>query len=129
MTDSNPPSVQLADAIAVQLGQLRRHLALAPPHEAAQVLAHVLDYDTGLLGEVTDLVAADSRFAKDHSERGLLPPDVALALGRAANELDSVGVDLNEHTGTIERITAPTPPSNRPAAVPVPSAMVIRRHR
>ncbi|NNN33062.1 hypothetical protein HLK59_22400 [Streptomyces sp. S3(2020)] len=129
MTDSNHLSVQLADAIAVQFGQLRRHLALAPPHEAAHILARVLDYDTGLLSEVTELVAIGSRFAKDHSERGLLPPDVALALGRAAHELNSVGVDLNEHTGTIERLAAPTPPSSRPAAVPVASAMVIRRHR
>ncbi|WP_216588009.1 hypothetical protein [Streptomyces brasiliscabiei] len=129
MTDSNLPSVQLADAIAVQLGQLRRHLALAPPHEAAQILAHVLDYDTGLLGEVTELVSIGSRFARVNSERGVLPPEVWLALGRAANELNSVGVDLNEHTGTIKQVAAPTPPSSRPAAAPVASAMVIRRRR
>ncbi|MGW0995333.1 hypothetical protein ACWD5V_18910 [Streptomyces sp. NPDC002523] len=129
MTDSNLPSVQLANAITAQLGQLRRHLALAPPHEAAQILANVLDYDTGLLGEVTDLVSTGSRFAKVHSERGVLPPEVWLALGRAANELNSVGADLNEHTGTIKQVAAPTPPSSRPAAVPVASAMVIRRRR
>ncbi|MFE7889301.1 hypothetical protein [Streptomyces sp. NPDC057412] len=129
MTDSNLPSVQLADAITAQLGQLRRHLALAPPHEAAQILANVLDYDTGLLGEVTELVETGSRFAKVHSERGILPPEVWLALGRAANELNSVGADLNEHTGTIKQVAAPTPPSSRPAAVPVASAMVVRRRR
>ena len=129
MTDSNLPSVQLADAITAQLGQLRRHLALAPPHEAAQILANVLDYDTGLLGEVTELVSTGSRFAKVHSERGILPPEVWLALGRAANELNSVGADLDEHTGTIKQVAAPTPPSSRPAAVPVASAMVVRRRR
>lgn len=129
MTDSNLPSVQLAEAIAGQLGQLRRLLALAPPHEAAQILAGVLDYDTGILGEVTQLVEAASRFAKVHSERGVLPPEVWLALGRAANELDSVGGDLAEHTGTIKQVARPTTPSSRPAAAPVASAMVIRRRR
>ncbi|MFD3563532.1 hypothetical protein ACFWVU_28255 [Streptomyces sp. NPDC058686] len=129
MTDSNLPSVQLANAITAQLGQLRRHLALAPPHEAAQILANVLDYDTGLLGEVTELVGTGSRFAKVHSERGILPPEVWLALGRAANELNSVGADLNEHTGTIKQVAVPTPPSSKPATVPVASAMVLRRRR
>lgn len=129
MTDSNLPSVQLAEAVAGQLGQLRRLLALAPPHEAAQILAGVLDYDTGILGEVTQLVETGSRFAKVHSERGVLPPEVWLALGRAANELDSVGGDLSEHTGTIKQVGKPTAPSRRPTAAPVASAMVIRRRR
>ena len=129
MTDSNLPSIQLANAITAQLGQLRRHLALAPPHEAAQILANVLDYNTGLLGEVTELVGTGSRFVKVHSERGVLPPEVWLALGRAANELNSVGADLNEHTGTIKQVAAPTPPSSKPATVPVASAMVLRRRR
>lgn len=129
MTDSNLPSVQLAEAIARQLGQLRRLLALAPPHEAAQILAGVLDYDTGILGEVTQLVETGSRFAKAHSEHGVLPPEVWLALGRAANELDSVGGDLAEHTGTIKQVARPTAPSSRPTAAPVASAMVIRRRR
>ncbi|MFD9224869.1 hypothetical protein ACFWDI_33835 [Streptomyces sp. NPDC060064] len=133
MTDSNLPSVQLADSIAGQIGQLRRLFALAPPHEAAQILAGVLDYDTGILGEVTQLVETGSRFAKVHSEHGVLPPEVWLALGRAANELDSVGVDLNEHTGTIKQVARPSAPSSRPAGAPaavsVASAMVIRRRR
>ncbi|MET9185144.1 hypothetical protein ABZX63_07770 [Streptomyces tendae] len=129
MTDSNLPSIRLAGAITAQLGQLRRHLAQAPPHEAAQILATVLDYDTGLLGEVTHLVETGSRFARDHSERGVLPPEVWLALGRAANELNDVGADLNEHTGTIKQVAAPTAPSSRPATVPVASAMLLRRRR
>ncbi|MFD9841052.1 hypothetical protein [[Kitasatospora] papulosa] len=129
MTDSNLPSVQLAEAIAGQLGQLRRLLALAPPHEAAQTLAGVLDYDTGILGEVTQLVETGSRFAKVHSEHGVLPPEVWLALGRAANELDSVGDDLAEHTGTIKQVAKPTAPSSRPTSAPVASTMVVRRRR
>ncbi|MFE7272436.1 hypothetical protein [Streptomyces sp. NPDC057623] len=129
MPDSNLPSIQLANAITAQIGQLRRHLALAPPGEAAQILANVLDYDTGLLGEVTELVSAGSRFAKVHSERGILPPEVWLALGRAANELDSVGVDLTEHTGAIKQVAAPALSSSGPTAAPVASAMVVRRRR
>lgn len=129
MTDSNLPSIQLADAITAQLGQLRRHLALAPPREAAQILANVLDYDTGLLGEVSELVSTGSRFAKVNSERGVLPPEVWLALGRAANELNSVGVDLTEHTGAIQKVAAPAVASSSPTAAPVASAMVVRRRR
>ncbi|MFF2508697.1 hypothetical protein ACFVTY_35830 [Streptomyces sp. NPDC058067] len=129
MTNSNLPSIQLADAITAQLAQLRRHLALAPPREAAQILANVLDYGTGLLGEVTELVSTGSRFAKVNSERGVLPPEVWLALGRAANELNTVGVDLTEHTGAIQKVAAPAVESSRPTAAPVASAMVVRRRR
>ncbi|WP_420036019.1 hypothetical protein ACN2WE_30785 [Streptomyces sp. cg28] len=129
MTDSHLPSIRLAGTITAQLGQLRRHLAQAPPHEAAQILATVLDYDTGLLGEVTKLVETGSRFTRDHSERGVLPPEVWLALGRAANELNDVGADLSEHTGTIKQVAAPTAPSTSPATMPVASAMVLRRRR
>lgn len=129
MTDTNLPSVQLAASIAHQVGQLRRHLALAPPHEAAQILAGVLDYDTGILAEVTQLVETGSRFAKVHSERGTLPPEVWLDMGRAANELNSVGAGLNEHTGTIKQVAQPAVPSSRPASAPVASAMVMRRRR
>jgi hypothetical protein len=129
MPDPNLSSVQLADSIGRQLGQLTRLLALAPPAEAAQILASVLDYDTGILGKVTDLVEAGSRFAKNHSERGVLPPEVWLALGRAANELGSVGQDLYEHTGTIKQVAASSAPSISPATPPVASAMVIRRRR
>ncbi|MFF4361546.1 hypothetical protein [Streptomyces sp. NPDC001604] len=129
MTNPTPTSVQLANHIAHQLGQLRRLLALAPPHEAAQILGNVLDYDTGILGEVTGLVETGSRFAKTHSEHGILPPEVWLALGRAANELGSVGVDLHEHTGAIKQIAMPTAPSTGPAGRPSTSAMVVRRHR
>ncbi|MFJ9085758.1 hypothetical protein ACIRL3_25385 [Streptomyces sp. NPDC102384] len=129
MTDTISSSVQLVDAIAAQLHQLRRHLALAPPREAAQILAHVLDYDTGLLGEVTELVETGSRFAKVNSERGVLPPEVWLALGRAANELHSVGIDLTEHTGAIQKVAAPAVESSSPTAAPIASAMIIRRRR
>ncbi|MFD9327808.1 hypothetical protein [Streptomyces sp. NPDC060065] len=129
---TNPPpltSVRLADDIARQLSQLTQLLATSPPHEAAQILGKVLDYDEGLLGRVTDLVATGSRFAQDHSQRGILHPEVWLALGRAANEFDSVGEDLNEHTGTIKQLATPATLSTSPTARPAGSAMVVRRHR
>ncbi|MFG3154024.1 hypothetical protein ACGF7W_18510 [Streptomyces sp. NPDC048219] len=129
MTNPPLPSIELAESITAQLGQLRRHLAAAPPHEAAQLLAHVLDYDTGLLGEVTGLVETGSRFARVNSERGLLPPEVWLALGRASNELNSVGTDLHEYTGAIQKVAAPAVTSARPHAAPAASAMVMRRRR
>ncbi|MEU8784824.1 hypothetical protein [Streptomyces sp. NPDC048637] len=129
MPDPTLPSVQLANAITSQLDQLRRLLALAPPHEAAHILASALDYDTGILGKVTEFMDTGSRFAKIHSEHGVLPPEVWLALGRAAHELNSVGVDLHEHTDTIKQVAKPSAPSSSPAMPPAASAMVIRRRR
>ncbi|MEV5878073.1 hypothetical protein AB0L75_28370 [Streptomyces sp. NPDC052101] len=129
MSDPSPYSVQLAASVARQIDQLTRHLAQSPPREAAQILGAVLDYDEGILGRVTDLVGAGSRFAQDHSQRGILPPEVWLALGRAANELDSVGVDLAEHTDAIQQLTGPPTPTSSPTPKPVASAMVVRRRR
>ncbi|MEU6353068.1 hypothetical protein ABZ896_27695 [Streptomyces sp. NPDC047072] len=128
---NTPPfySVRLADDIASQLALLTQLLDHAPPQEAAQILGKVLDYEEGLLGRVTELVATGSRFAQDHSQRGILHPEVWLALGRAANELGSVGEDLNEHTGTIKQLATPATPSTNPSARPAGSAMVVRRHR
>ncbi|WP_406439136.1 hypothetical protein OHB14_51410 [Streptomyces sp. NBC_01613] len=127
---TNPPlPVRLADDITHQLSQLTQLLAQAPAHEATQILGKILDYDEGLLGGVTALVATGSRFAQDHSQRGILHPEVWLALGRAANELSSVGEDLNEHTGTIKQLATPAAPATSPAARPTGSAMVVRRHR
>ncbi|MFE4017970.1 hypothetical protein ACFXPZ_11235 [Streptomyces sp. NPDC059101] len=127
MPDPTPSSVRLADDIARQLSLLTQRLSQAPPREAAQILGKVLDYDDGVLGRVTELVATGSRFAQDRSQRGLLGPEVWLALGRAANELDSVGADLDEHTGTIKQLAKPSPAAGSPAPKPVASAMVVRR--
>ncbi|MFE9407440.1 hypothetical protein ACFYN0_01350 [Streptomyces sp. NPDC006704] len=130
MTGPNPSPIQLADDIARQLSQLTQHLSQSPPHEAAQILGKVLDYDEGILGRVTALVATGSHFAQDRSQRGTLPPEVWLALGRAANELDNVGADLDEHTDTIRQLATPSPPpASRAAAKTMATAMVVRRRR
>ncbi|AJT62532.1 hypothetical protein T261_0843 [Streptomyces lydicus] len=129
MTDPTPSSVRLADDIARQLSELTQHLAHSPPREAAQILGKVLDYDEGILGRVTELVATGSRFAQDRSQRGILRPEVWLALGRAANELNSVGADLAEHADTIKQLAKSSAPASSPAQKPVASAMVVRRRR
>ncbi|MEU9411681.1 hypothetical protein AB0E08_39120 [Streptomyces sp. NPDC048281] len=127
MTHPVPYPAQLADAIARQLGQLADHLAQLPPPQAAQVIARVLDPDNGILGGVTHLVATGSMFAKDQAERGTLPAEVWLALGRASNELSDITLDLDDHQDTLQRVGAQ--PATTAAKPPAPAPLVVRRHR
>ncbi|MBT2509193.1 hypothetical protein J7I98_25580 [Streptomyces sp. ISL-98] len=127
MSHPTPYPVRLADEITRQLRQLAEHLTQLPPHHATQVIARVLDPDDGLLGGVTHLVATGSAFAKDQAERGTLPPEVWLALGRASNELDAIGGDLDEHRATLGRVAAQ--PATTSAKPPAPAPLVVRRHR
>ncbi|KUM99913.1 hypothetical protein AQI95_35955 [Streptomyces yokosukanensis] len=129
MPHPTPNPARLAEDIGRQIGQLAHLLAQAPPHQAAQLLGAVLDAETGVLTQVTELIGTGSRFAKDHSERGLLPPEVWLALGRAANDLERVGTDLDEHTDTIRSHAHRPRPAGSPAPQPVASALVVRRRR
>lgn len=122
-----PTSVRLADAITRQLGQLTEHLAQLPPDEATSVIAHILDPDDGVLGGVTQLVSASSRFAKAQGEHGLLPAEIWRALGRAANELAAIGWDLDEHRETLRHISRQ--PVTTAAKPPAPAPLVNRRHR
>lgn len=121
-----PYPAWLADEITRQLGQLADHLAHAPAREATQLLARILNSDGGILAGVNRLVATGSVFAKDQAERGALPPEVWLALGRASTELDAIGGDLDEHRETLRSVaTQPTTTSLSPA----PAPLVVRRHR
>ncbi|MFJ8676338.1 hypothetical protein [Streptomyces sp. NPDC093589] len=122
-------AVALADDIARRIGQLTEYLAQAPPRQAARILAKVLDADEGVLGRMTGLMAAGSRFAQHHAQAGTFPPEVWLALGRAANELDDIGLDLNEHADEIQRLAAPPASEHTVATKPVASDMVVRRRR
>ncbi|WP_432012625.1 hypothetical protein [Streptomyces cucumeris] len=127
MSRPAPYPVRLADEITRQLGQLADHLSHLPPPQAAQVIARVLAPDTGVLGGVTHLVATGSVFAKDQAERGALPPEVWLALGRASNELHNIALDLDEHQDSLHLVgTAPTATGAKP---PAPAPLVARRHR
>ncbi|MGW5679700.1 hypothetical protein ACWEV4_32270 [Streptomyces sp. NPDC003860] len=129
MPDPTPYPIRLAGEIARQIDQLAEQLIQAPPPLAAQIIAAVLDPEDGVLGRFTTLVATGSHFAKDHAEHGLLPAEVWLALGRAANELHDIGLDVDEHTETLRQLARPATPGTRPAAAKPASPLVARRHR
>ncbi|MFJ2231274.1 hypothetical protein [Streptomyces halstedii] len=127
MSHPAPYPVELADDITRRLGQLADHLSQLPPPQAAQVIARILDPDAGVLGAITHLVTTGSVFAKDQAERGLLPPEVWLALGRASNELHDITLDLDEHQATLRQVG--TQPSTTAAKPPIPAPLVVRRRR
>ncbi|MGW1816996.1 hypothetical protein ACWCQM_25925 [Streptomyces sp. NPDC002125] len=127
MSHPAPYPVELADDITRRLGQLADHLSQLPPPQAAQVIARILDPDAGVLGAITHLVTTGSVFAKDQAERGLLPPEVWLALGRASNELHDITLDLDEHQATLRQVGAQ--PSTTAAKPPAPAPLVVRRRR
>ncbi|MFB6946912.1 MULTISPECIES: hypothetical protein [unclassified Streptomyces] len=119
-----PYADYLADSIARQLTQLADHLSQLPANQVPQLLGRVLDPDDGVLGRFTGLLVAGSVFAKDCAERGALPAEVWLALGRAANELNDICLDLDEHTDSLT--TLGTSSVAKPA---IASPLVVRRHR
>ncbi|MEU2466776.1 hypothetical protein ABZ580_21475 [Streptomyces sp. NPDC012486] len=127
MSHPAPGPVELADDITRWLGQLADHLSQLPPPQAAQVIARILDPDDGVLGGITHLVITGGVFAKDQAERGLLPPEVWLALGRASNELHDITLDLDEHQATLRQVG--TQPSTTAAKPPAPAPLVVRRRR
>ncbi|OIJ91618.1 hypothetical protein [Streptomyces colonosanans] len=127
MTYPTPYAVRLADEITRQLGQLSNDLHRLPADQAMQVTARILDPDNGVLGAFTQLVGTGSRIAKDQAERGSLPAEVWLALGRTANELNDIGLDLDDHTDILAQFGAPT--STATAKPPAPAPLVARRRR
>ncbi|MEF9902113.1 hypothetical protein [Streptomyces sp. P9-A2] len=127
MPHTAPYPARLADEIARQLGRLTDHLSQLPAHEAIQVIARVLEPQDGVLERVTHLVVTGSHFAKDQAECGILPTEVWLALGRAANELHDIALDLDEHTDTLAELT--TRPAPTPAPPPNAAPLVVRRRR
>ncbi|MFD5765327.1 hypothetical protein ACFWIN_05840 [Streptomyces sp. NPDC127049] len=90
------------------------------------VLADVFDPERGALAAFTNLAATASRFAQQQATQGLLPPEVWLALGRAANELHDIGLDLDEHIDTLAEARTPSTTTAKP---PAPAPLVVRRHR
>uniref|UniRef100_UPI0006E3E98D hypothetical protein n=1 Tax=Streptomyces neyagawaensis TaxID=42238 RepID=UPI0006E3E98D len=89
----------------------------------------VLNPEDGILGRLTGLMITGAQFAKHHSEQGILPPEVCLAMGRAANELHDIVLDLDEHVDQFGTFASPgaSPPPTTPK--PVASALVVRRRR
>jgi hypothetical protein len=129
MTDTTSYPARLADDIAGLLDTLNEHLIQATPQEAAQILATVLDGENGVLGRMTGLMVTGSHFAKDLSTRGLLPPEIPLALGRAANELHDIGLDIDEHTDSISALAGPPPRADTPPPRPAVSGTPAGRRR
>ncbi|MGW3056513.1 hypothetical protein ACWC98_11310 [Streptomyces goshikiensis] len=124
MTVHDPDN--LTRHIAQQIALLNEYLVIARPQQAARILARVLDPEDGVFGGLTALMATGSRFAQDRASAGVLPPEAWLALGRAANELNDIGLDLDDHIEDLHRL------SQAPTAAPVPpvaSALVARKHR
>ncbi|MFI0711339.1 hypothetical protein ACH4SK_11895 [Streptomyces inhibens] len=129
MPDPTPYAVALADDIAHRLNQLTEHLAQAPPRQAAQILGRILDADEGVLGRMAGLMATGSQTAQHRAQAGAFPPEVFLALGRAANELHNIALDLDEHADDIHHLATPPTAAHPAVAKPVASDMVVRRHR
>ncbi|MFJ7997481.1 hypothetical protein ACIQ7D_10095 [Streptomyces sp. NPDC096310] len=128
MTRPIPYPVLLADEIARKLGQLADRLSHLPPTEAAQVIARVLGGDEdGVLGRVTHLMATSGIVAQAQAEKGLLPPEVALGLARAANDVHDVHLDLDEHLEALRDFSTAGARSSVKPALPAP--LVVRRHR
>ncbi|CAM5570270.1 hypothetical protein [Streptomyces aurantiogriseus] len=118
----------LTDSIGRQLSDLTEYLAQPglSPEATMRALARVLDPEEGILGRFTGLMATGSVFAKTQAEHGALPAEVWLALGRAANELHDIGLDLDEHAGALTELsTRPTTTAKPPTAAP----LVVRRRR
>ncbi|MEW1699033.1 hypothetical protein ACIQCR_31230 [Streptomyces sp. NPDC093249] len=91
------------------------------------VLADAFDPEHGALAGFATLAATASHFAQQQATQGLLPPEVWLALGRAANELHDIGLNLEEHLDTLA--AARIPSASTAAKPPAPVPLVVRRHR
>ncbi|MGW2822116.1 hypothetical protein ACWC24_14055 [Streptomyces sp. NPDC001443] len=126
-TDQKTYADSLADSIGRQLRDLTEYLAQPglPPEAATQALARVLDPDEGILGRFTVLVATGSVFAQAQAERGTLSAEVWLALGRAANRLHDIGLDLDGAEALTEFGTRCATTAKPPTAAP----LVVRRRR
>lgn len=121
MTDPASYPVRLADEIARLIGQLDLHLAEAPPHQAAQILAKVYGSEDGVLCRLASLMATGSQVAKRHSETAGFPPEVWLVLGGTASQLSELSLKLDLYADRLGRLAdrgAPTqvPSVSKPAS-------------
>ncbi|MDT9685034.1 hypothetical protein RND61_23670 [Streptomyces sp. TRM76323] len=128
-----PPPVTtatLADSITQQLDQLSEHLAQAGPQQAAQILLKVLNAEDGVLGRLSALIVTGTYVTKHHTQRGAFPAEMWLALGRTANTLHDLALDLDEHQEVFEEIATQRATAASAAVPPQATALVARgRHR
>ncbi|GAA3903949.1 hypothetical protein GCM10022244_12650 [Streptomyces gulbargensis] len=126
----NPPVTDdaLCTSITQHLDQLTARLRRADAQQAAQILARAVDMERGILSKVHDLVSAGSRASRNHAADGSFPAEAWLALGRAANTLANLTIDLEQHQEVFEKIgKQPPAPASAP---PKATAFVARgRHR
>lgn len=128
MTRPVPNPVHLAEDISTHLHALSEYVDQgAPPEAVARVLGSVLDGHDGILGRLTAFVENGSRATRKLAEEGSLRPDTWLALGRAANDLVQLCVELEDHTADFKRLG--TPQAAATSVPPIASALVARRHR
>ncbi|MEV5331318.1 hypothetical protein [Streptomyces werraensis] len=122
-------TARLTAEITQRLAHLSHDLHQLPADEAVQVIARIVNPDDGILGAFTQLVEAGSRLARHQAERGALPGEVWLSLGRAANELYSIGLDLDldDHKDTLVQFG--TQASLAASKPPAPAPLVARRRR
>ncbi|WSQ12897.1 hypothetical protein OG604_36865 [Streptomyces sp. NBC_01231] len=119
----------LTDSISRQLSDLTEHVAQPglAPEATTRALARILDPEEGPLARFAALMATSSAFAKKQAERGALPAEVWLALGRATNELAAIEGNLDEHADTLKHLS--TRPTATAARSPTATALVVRRRR
>ncbi|MFB6557406.1 hypothetical protein ACFCYH_00605 [Streptomyces sp. NPDC056400] len=125
-----PPATTLTESINRQLDQLSAHLSQAGPQQAAQILQQVLDAENGILGRLTALVGTGTYVTKHHAQSGVFPAEMWLALGRTANSLHDLALDLDEHQEVFEEIASRRSLTTSPPAATQATALVARgRHR
>lgn len=120
----------LTAGITLQLDQLSERLSQAYPQQAAQILRQVLDADSGVLGRLSALVGTGTYVTKHHAQSGVFPAEMWLALGRTANTLYDLALDLDEHQEVFEEIATRHPLTTSSPAATQATALVARgRHR
>ncbi|MGE7384242.1 hypothetical protein ACQKM2_01895 [Streptomyces sp. NPDC004126] len=125
-----PPATALTDSITRQLDQLSAHLSQAGPQQAAQILQQVLDAENGVLGRLSALVDTGTHVTKHHAQSGAIPAEMWLALGRTANTLHDLALDLDEHQGVFEEIASRRALTTSSPVATQATALVARgRHR
>ncbi|MEU8495228.1 hypothetical protein AB0940_01000 [Streptomyces sp. NPDC006656] len=125
-----PPATTLTDSITRQLDLLSAQLSQAGPQQAAQILQQVLDSENGILGRLTSLVVTGTYVTKHHAQTGTFPAEMWLALGRTANTLHDLALDLDEHQEVFEEIAARRSLTTSSPTATQATALVARgRHR
>ncbi|MEU6312315.1 hypothetical protein [Streptomyces sp. NPDC047014] len=127
-----PPATAdtLTAGVTRQLDQLSAALSQAGPQQAARILQQVLDSEDGILGRLTALVATGAYVTEHQAQSGVVPAEMWLALGRTANTLHDLGLDLNEHSEVFAEIASRRSPMMCSPTATQATALVARgRHR